>query len=1141
MEDNSSSNAASTNTGTSGSRDGIVASAEERRISNARYCFLFLLLSAAVVIGAVVYMITNNGEQQDFSSSFENTAEEVINVSNDNVLKVFHALEDIALRTTTFILEEQDDGSEYPPGFVTVPHTEYNLGASRETSQALVLGYVPTVQGKNFELWSVYAEENKDWMIEAWEANPSSSLQAEQEALGAEAALVFPVIWDKRMFDEKGQEIVMNSTACDGTEQVAPARVEQVPEDPKNGPASPIWLLSPPPNPDLPSRENFNMQSDAVFRGAVDIIEEWRTPTFHDICSSTKWFNPAAYPEKVDTLVVAPVFENFDEDAPIVGHYFAVVPWKVFFQDELVEGTDPVIAVVSSTCGRKVTFEINGHEATLLDEDDVHDSAYDHLEMAAPFADFAHDSCQYTISVYPTKTYEATYISSNPWQYMLAVFAIFIFTSLAFLIFDCLIQRRQRRLVATARKQGALVSSLFPKSIQKQLMEDLEETDNKKFRFNKSGTAGLRSYLNDELLESTDPTSRNETSRDKTTKPIADLFPETTIMFADITGFTAWSSTREPSQVFTLLESIYHEFDMIAKRRRVFKVEVVGDCYVAVAGLPDPRKEHAVVMAKFASECLMKMSEVTQSLEVELGPDTADLAIRVGLHSGPVVAGVLRGDKSRFQLFGDTMNTASRMESTGVPNRIQISMETANLLIASGREKWLIPRETKVAAKGKGELSTFFLQIQDSAKGSTVSKNDRKQSQESIASIVEEQKQNRAAEWAVEIMASVLKLMVEVRHAQGIKPDPVETMAALETESLSTNLGSKRTIIDEVAEYIVLPDYCATTKSVNEAGQRDGVALDDTIMVELRSYVQTIASLYNRNPFHNFYHANHVVMSVNKLLNRIRAPDLEIDENGKQLHDHTYGITSDPLTQFACVFSALIHDVDHTGVPNAQLVKENSPIAALYKGKSVAEQNSFDISWDLLMEPAYKNLRRTIYCTASEFKRFRQLVVNSVMATDIVDKDLKKLRNDRWNAAFHGSGASSSSTSEHKDDTVLKATIVIEHLIQASDVAHTMQHWHIYRRWNENFFRECYQAYLDGRAETNPADSWYKGEIGFFDFYIIPLAKKLKECGVFGVSSDEYLSYAEQNRKEWEQRGEEIVQDMIQKVEEQKNGIMVLG
>jgi nitroreductase len=150
------------------------------------------------------------------------------------------------------------------------------------------------------------------------------------------------------------------------------------------------------------------------------------------------------------------------------------------------------------------------------------------------------------------------------------------------------------------------------------------------------------------------------------------------------------------------------------------------------------------------------------------------------------------------------------------------------------------------------------------------------------------------------------------------------------------------------------------------------------------------------------------------------------------------------------------------------------------------------------------------------------------MATDIVDKDLKKLRNDRWDAVFASDSESCEAGACNTRRTkVLKATIIIEHLIQASDVSHTMQHWHIYRRWNERFFLECYQAYLDGRAEKNPAKTWYKGEIGFFDFYIIPLAKKLKECGVFGVSSDEYLSYALQNRKEWEERGEEMVKEMV--------------
>jgi 3'5'-cyclic nucleotide phosphodiesterase len=154
--------------------------------------------------------------------------------------------------------------------------------------------------------------------------------------------------------------------------------------------------------------------------------------------------------------------------------------------------------------------------------------------------------------------------------------------------------------------------------------------------------------------------------------------------------------------------------------------------------------------------------------------------------------------------------------------------------------------------------------------------------------------------------------------------------------------------------------------------------------------------------FHNFQHANHVTMSVVKLMSRIVAPaDVDINEfSNKSLHDHTYGITSDPLTRLAVVFSALIHDVDHQGVSNIQLIKEGLPIATYYKNTSVAEQNSIDMAWELLMDSNYQNLRRAIYTTSAEFKRFRSLVVNTVMATDIMDKDLKKLRNDRWEAAF---------------------------------------------------------------------------------------------------------------------------------------------
>ncbi len=130
---------------------------------------------------------------------------------------------------------------------------------------------------------------------------------------------------------------------------------------------------------------------------------------------------------------------------------------------------------------------------------------------------------------------------------------------------------------------------------------------------------------------------------------------------------------------------------------------------VAVTGLPNPQPEHAIIMSKFAKESMIKMAELVRRLEVTLGPDTADLCMRYGLHSGPVTAGVLRGEKSRFQLFGDTVNFASRMESTGHRNKIQCSQATADLLAAGGKKHWVHARDDVVHAKGKGNVQTYWI------------------------------------------------------------------------------------------------------------------------------------------------------------------------------------------------------------------------------------------------------------------------------------------------------------------------------------------------------------------------------------------------------------------------------------------------
>jgi hypothetical protein len=232
-------------------------------------------------------------------------------------------------------------------------------------------------------------------------------------------------------------------------------------------------------------------------------------------------------------------------------------------------------------------------------------------------------------------------------------------------------------------------------------------------------------------------------------------------------------------------------------------------------------------------------------------------------------------------------------------------------------------------------------------------------------------------------------------------------------------------------------------------------------------------------------------------------------------------VITDPWTHFALIFSALVHDVDHAGVPNAQLIKERSIIAGSYNDKSVAEQNSIDIAWNLLMEPCYRELREALFMSPEEVSRFRRLVVIFVMATDIADKELANLRKDRAQQALE--------CEQRTDDIVSrKATYVMETIMQAADVSHTMQPFPVFKKWNHMLYREMYAAFKKGRAEKDPTETWYRGDIGFFDFYIIPLAKKLVNCGVLDQrKAESLLNNAVANRHEWEKHGEEIVAQYI--------------
>ena len=398
-------------------------------------------------------------------------------------------------------------------------------------------------------------------------------------------------------------------------------------------------------------------------------------------------------------------------------------------------------------------------------------------------------------------------------------------------------------------------------------------------------------------------------------------------------------------------------------------------------------------------------------------------------------------------------------------------------------------------------------------------------------SVEQRERTNRLIDWNVDVLLRLIKQILAMRPDNSA-PERPRSLLHVGDGSKGAPNDRGGTVLDEVQEIIRLPKQARRYHK-----DPAGVIVPPAVVSQLREYVRLVASMYRDNSFHNFEHASHVTQSVLKLMSRVvTAHDIDYNELQYKLkgeatkrHEYTFGITSDPITQFACAFSALIHDLNHPGVPNMQLVKEKADIAVYYKNKSVAEQNSVDLAWELLMEDTYGDLRACIYSTTAEKQRFRQLVVNAVMATDIADKELAQLRRNRWDRAFEENNSSLDGSTSSEEDSDRNATIVIEHLIQASDVAHTMQHWHVFLKWNEKLFHEMYRSYLDGRSEKDPSEGWYQGEMGFFNHYVIPLAKKLKECGVFGVASDEYLNYALANRREWEAKGISVVKSYLSK------------
>lgn len=259
--------------------------------------------------------------------------------------------------------------------------------------------------------------------------------------------------------------------------------------------------------------------------------------------------------DDLDSVEVASAPDYDPSEHPFVGMIAASFYWRSLIRDILPSRSSGVV-VFTNPCNLPFTYKINGAEVEYLGVGDKHEKQFDKMEIRSDLIDLntysAHGSvytgapldkyCPFTLHLYPSSEMYLVYTTSNPAIFTAVAVIIFVFTSLVFMLYDFMVERRQKLVMTTAVRTSAIVSSLYPEAVRDKLTGE-EEPD----------------------------TSLHG-------RPIADLYPETTVLFCDIVGFTAWSASRQPWEVFHLLESIYSSFDVIAHQRKVFKVETVGDC-----------------------------------------------------------------------------------------------------------------------------------------------------------------------------------------------------------------------------------------------------------------------------------------------------------------------------------------------------------------------------------------------------------------------------------------------------------------------------------------------------------------------------------------------------------------------------------
>ncbi|CAB9520571.1 natriuretic peptide receptor 2 [Seminavis robusta] len=545
-----------------------IAKNEDKVVWALRIFTTLLLFGVAVTVCVLAYKNAQGAQEEDFKQGFQEYSSKLMSGVEFYVKNRVGIVEGFAMD-----LSYAANGSwpfYTPPGYVV------RAGHVAKLANFVGVSLAIKVETDQKTAWEAYVQEHKGWLAEEL---------ARQRGI--------PVEEVKGIFIPR----------------VILAIKDGVPgPDMGEGPYFPAWMSYPPMA--FPPLININSYGNPeIGRPMIDAALNKTTMPFsfsEDFMDEPDTKHPVALLAREALPGYAgepffqwsyPVYDSYttssEEERNVVALVRGGSTWDGYFANILQSGTPGLFLVLENKCNQTYTFGIEGERAVVLGRGDLHDPKYDDVvltmtldsmwgeqneddneeEYGKAVPGVTVGDCHYRVRVYPTQEFEDSYYTNEPLLYTLTLAAVFLFTCMVFLAFDFFVERRQKAVLKSALQSGKLVSTLFPEEVRNQLYK--EEEAKAKAKQKEKGWLAATTPDPGAVLGGA---SEGITAK----QAIANLYPETTIFFCDLAGFTKWSSTRTPVEVFELLEALYGQFDSIAARYNVFKVETIGDCYVAV-------------------------------------------------------------------------------------------------------------------------------------------------------------------------------------------------------------------------------------------------------------------------------------------------------------------------------------------------------------------------------------------------------------------------------------------------------------------------------------------------------------------------------------------------------------------------------